>query len=52
MPLGVGYSLAPGTLKALPKGIEVLVSSSMYAPIILFAFVCVASGCKEPDDEL
>ena len=55
MPFRVGHSLAPVRLKTLPKGIGVLFLSSMNAPIVLLAFVtafvCVAFGCKEPDDK-
>ena len=51
MPFRAGNSLAPVSAQTLPKRIGVLFLSSMYAPIVLLAFVCVAFGCKEPEDK-
>jgi hypothetical protein len=52
MPFRVGNSPAPLTLKTLPKRMDgVLFLSSIDAPIVLLAFVCVAFACKEPEDK-
>jgi hypothetical protein len=51
MPFRVGNSLAPMTLKTLPREIGALFFSSMDAPIVPLACISVAFACKEPKDK-